>query len=789
MKTGRWLSLALLAITLIAGLALRLTAIDGYLTVDEPRWEERSIRFGQALRDGDLATTYQSEHPGVVTMRIGVAAQRLAEWADDAPTQLFGLSLPYRLLHPLEPGIPPLTFWARRLTALITWLATLLLGALAARLWGRGAAAAALILIALQPFYMALSRVHHLDALLTAWCVLCVLSWLGALSESRRSWWAILAGVSGGLAILTKLPGLVLLPWAGLTALIWWLTAARGQRRRRLRRVAWRLALAGAALGLTMLLLWPALRVAPRATLQQVYAGFNRQAWNPHENLNYFFGQVVPDPGAWFYPLAWLFRSTPMVWLGLLALVVARKRVRGWRALGGLLLFVLLYGAALTVAAKKFDRYLLPVFPLLAIAAAVGWRALLALLSSRWPKGMTVAPPLLMGFLAFGQLAVLLPTIPQPLAYYNPLMGGARGASRTLLYGWGEGLGEAARYLNDLEGAEELHVAAHSPNEFAPFFAGHTTLLGSTHSLEPDYFVLYASHVQRGFVPEIVSHFEDETPEFTVAVNGLEYAWVYRNTFYEHEIESLLQQIEAQWRKDDTVLVNADAAFCDHYDGPLWLWTVSGPAREDYMASYLNHLARYTNRVWLLALPELYEAQHTLLSELLEGQGQIMASLTQGETSAVCYALRPGAHFVAPRPGVRREYLLGERIVLRGYDLDLSESEPGGTVAIRLYWVAAGRITDQYKVFTHLVGPDGQIVAQLDAEPQGYALPTSEWRPGQRLVDDYEITIPDDAPPGEYELAIGMYSVESMERLGLMALRGGNVERVDHILIEGIEVE
>lgn len=790
-RAGRWPALLVLTLALIAGLVLRLAAIDGYLTVDEPRWEERSLSFGAALRDGDLASTYQSEHPGVTVMWIGVAADKLADWAERAPEQVLGIDIPHRLLHPLEPGIPSLTFWARRLSALITWLASLLLAWLVSRLWGRRAAAAALILIVLQPFYLALSRVHHLDALLAAFCALCVASWLLALRAERPYGWAALAGLTGALAILTKLPGLVLVPWAGLTAIVAWLTVPKGERRRRLGTIVLCLGIAGAVLGATMLLVWPALRVAAKATLEQVYAGFNRQAWNPHENLNFFMGQKVADPGTWFYAVAWLFRSTPLVGLGLVALVIARRHVSGWRDLVRLLLFVLLYGLSLTAASKKFDRYLMPVFPLVDIVAGVGWAALgvwlAERLSGRWRRAVA-APLLLFALMAVGQLAALLPVASQPLAYYNPLLGNGPVAAETLFYGWGEGLGDAARWLNTLEDAENLHVATHSPNEFSPFFVGHTTLLGSANPLEPDYFILYASHLQREFIPEVIEQFEDAEPLHTVRVAGLEYAWIYANDFWEKEIQNLLRQIEAQYQDGDLVLVPGDPAFIDQYDGPMRLLSVAGPAREDYMASLLNGAGQRTSRIWLIGLPGLHDEQQAMLFALLDSQGQVACSLASGDLGAVRFNLRPMARFVSPRPAVRREYLLGESIVLRGYDLDLTQCVPGGSLSVRLYWFAAREVQDRYKVFTHLVGPDGQMIAQLDAEPQGYALPTSEWRLGWRIVDDYQLHLPGDAPLGVYELSIGMYSVDSLERLGLTPLRGED-EILDHVVIEGIVIE
>jgi hypothetical protein len=78
-------------------------------------------------------------------------------------------------------------------------------------------------------------------------------------------------------------------------------------------------------------------------------------------------------------------------------------------------------------------------------------------------------------------------------------------------------------------------------------------------------------------------------------------------------------------------------------------------------------------------------------------------------------------------------------------------------------------ITD-YTVFTHLLGPynpntQGPLWSQDDSEPcrGGYA--TSLWVMDEIVADRFELPIPVDAPPGEYELTMGFYNLLTMERL------------------------
>jgi hypothetical protein len=43
------------------------------------------------------------------------------------------------------------------------------------------------------------------------------------------------------------------------------------------------------------------------------------------------------------------------------------------------------------------------------------------------------------------------------------------------------------------------------------------------------------------------------------------------------------------------------------------------------------------------------------------------------------------------------------------------------------------------------------------------------WHPGEVVPDSFAITLPDDAPPGEYPIAVGWYRFPSLERVALIA--------------------
>jgi hypothetical protein len=115
---------------------------------------------------------------------------------------------------------------------------------------------------------------------------------------------------------------------------------------------------------------------------------------------------------------------------------------------------------------------------------------------------------------------------------------------------------------------------------------------------------------------------------------------------------------------------------------------------------------------------------------------------------------------------------LGTQAALMGYDFPQNAVRPGNTLPITLFWQAQARMTENYQVFVHLMGPDGRPVAQGDKSPLDGDWPTSAWEPGQTFRDDYQIQVPEGLAPGAYELRVGLYRLPDFERLPVQGPEG-----------------
>ncbi len=133
------------------------------------------------------------------------------------------------------------------------------------------------------------------------------------------------------------------------------------------------------------------------------------------------------------------------------------------------------------------------------------------------------------------------------------------------------------------------------------------------------------------------------------------------------------------------------------------------------------------------------------------------------------------------------EFYLGDKIGLLGYDLNPKRLRPGEAIAVTLYWKALDEIRTSYTVFNHLLDLQGRVQGQRDGIPGRGQMPTTEWYPGEIVIDRYYVLLDPHAPPGEYTLEAGVYDWMTLERLPVYDRSGGSLG--DRIVLGPILVE
>jgi hypothetical protein len=546
------------AALLVLFLALRLPGLGRYVTTDEALWLRRSANFYLAVSNGDWANTYQSPHPGVVTQWAGAAGF----WLEFPDYNHVGSDAIHdtQLLQLMENrGINPMQVLAagRLVLVLVHAAAFIACWPFARRLLGMPAAALGMALLAFDPLVIAHQRLLHLDGLLASFMLLALLAFLDYLHQDR--WQSLLiAAIATGLAWLTKTPALFLLPvFAAIYVYFWW-TERKARQKRRM--PLWMGFSAWLIISiLVVFILFPALWSNPLGIPIQIVGYALGSAGGEYSGPVYFNGVIYPEgdlgvAGWIFYPLVLLWRGTPLVLIGIALAIwnffprktrrsarhpvpktaVAANGLPDLQISGLLFIFSLAFILFMTIAGKKFDRYLLPVMPPLILLAGWGWVQLAARM--KWFLQTGWRPIALFTLVGALQLGNALPTYPYYLSYYDPLMGGSTQAPQTMMLGWGEGLDQAADYIN--------HQPDMQPGDAAAWYSVSFNLMTSAPAddipvalelsqpelealMAKKYLVIYIHQWQRGTPQNLLDRLQGLDPEYRVMINGIEYVRVY----------------------------------------------------------------------------------------------------------------------------------------------------------------------------------------------------------------------------------------------------------------------
>jgi len=125
--------------------------------------------------------------------------------------------------------------------------------------------------------------------------------------------------------------------------------------------------------------------------------------------------------------------------------------------------------------------------------------------------------------------------------------------------------------------------------------------------------------------------------------------------------------------------------------------------------------------------------------------------------------------FEEPPMDAAVDVLFGSEILLLGYSLPAAPYRAGDVLPLTLHWQAQVQPASDHKVFVHLVDATGAIVAQRDAAPVDWTRPTSGWLADEVVSDPQYLTLPSHLPAGEYQLLVGLYDAETLQRLSSAA--------------------
>lgn len=390
-------------------------------TTDTWKWKSRSYDFGSGVFTGDFAKTLQKYHPGVMLMWIGTAGIKIynayynlafhSDPPDNKISTVFELDFVQKIITVLVIGITlAYVFYALR------------------NIFGLKLAFISLVLVCAEPYYVGLSRVFHLEGLLSAF-MLASATWLYWFLENGGKKKLIISAVFAGLSMLTKTTALYLIPFSLMMMAVKNLTEpgvfaqAAGSIFKKLKLMLlikntvvtfliWAL-----TASVVIFSLWPALWVAPGEVYKALYKGV-AVVGIEREHIQYYFGKLVEDPGPAFYLVVLFFKSSPWLIMGIIGWLFIYKKLSTDQKKLTMYLFVysIIYLLALSIPTKKLDRYFAPSLVSLAVVSSVFYYWL-------WEK-IKVNNIIKIGISGLVFLGANVFVHPDYISFYNPLAGG-----------------------------------------------------------------------------------------------------------------------------------------------------------------------------------------------------------------------------------------------------------------------------------------------------------------------------------------------------------------------------
>lgn len=501
-------------LTVLFILAFLITRIPflGYdeINPDAVNWHQRSEQFIAALKSGDFLKTYQHYHPGVTLM-----------WTMGVPIEIYRQFNPADRIYTADNFIIQHQI-AKYSLVLVQLFLSLMLIINLKDILGFKKSFLAITLLSFEPWFLGNSRLLHMDVLLALFMALALtMSYKYLLKPSPLL--LVGAGIFSGLSFLTKSVGALTIPVIFIFLVL--VSYKKHETAKVIRNTGIFLVVAT----VTIFVLFPALWVKPKFVLTDIYnEGLRIGTRRGHEQV--VMGEQVETAGPGFYPLVLALKTSPIIWAGvglfLLEVIARRRQMQKVDRYFVLLMFSFsfIYFLGMSAASKKVDRYMVPVFPLLAVISSVAYVQLFHKLEQRYKKRIY---PFMITTLAFTTLPTLLAYYPYYFTYTNPLFGSAPQADKILgQKPFGIGMWELRNFILLRYGEVNLGFIDRKPMSTI-YRSSKIFDIREYGTSKYDLIVLGPNES----IPEKVTEGKYKfSPDYAIYINGLEYWRIYNKT-------------------------------------------------------------------------------------------------------------------------------------------------------------------------------------------------------------------------------------------------------------------
>ena len=227
----------------------------------------------------------------------------------------------------------------------------------------------------------------------------------------------------------------------------------------------------------------------------------------------------------------------------------------------------------------------------------------------------------------------------------------------------------------------------------------------------------------------------------------------------------LLATLRVQAQAGDGLLLahSAQSALYEYYGPvalPLYKLAWDFPWTDARSPALLDTAAKAHTRLWLLSFgdAQAYDPQRSFQ----QGLSQRAFLAWHGDFTDATLDL-----FVRgdTQPNQPRSASFAGQLLLDAFGLSATRLPAGSSLQVATRWQALAAPPADYTLFTHLLGADGSLIAQVDGQPQGGLQPTGSWPVGAQFTERVALQLPRTLHPGSYAVQVGWYRLDTLERL------------------------
>jgi hypothetical protein len=142
-----------------------------------------------------------------------------------------------------------------------------------------------------------------------------------------------------------------------------------------------------------------------------------------------------------------------------------------------------------------------------------------------------------------------------------------------------------------------------------------------------------------------------------------------------------------------------------------------------------------------------------------------------------------------PPLALKNGALLGGKVELAAATVQPGRVVPGEPARVSVFFKVIEPLSEDYIIFVHVEDPDGRMERMnVDHKPSGGIYPTTQWKAGETVKDEFTLYVPSGASPRAINIWMGLWEPRSDTRMKLLNPEVVRNDGKDRVLLAQVPV-